>query len=125
MDGSRRISRMASAIREELMRLLLESVSDPALKDVVITEVEPTADLRQARVFFSRPSLDEMSAGEKKKVVEGFRRATPFLRRGIGSALATKYVPDLIFQWDNHPQSVSHLMNVLDSVQREGSSHER
>lgn len=116
MDNSRRIHRMSSVVREELMHLLLESVSDPALENAMVTEVKLTSDLRQAQVFYSVTSATDLTPVEKKKVAEGFKRATPFLRRKIGEVIDTKFVPELIFKWDNHTNEVNHLLGVLDSV---------
>ena len=82
MSGTRRTSRMASLIRSELARVLIEEVSDPSLREVVITEVELSRDLKNARVYFA--PLSGRDRTNLKEVDRGLHRALPFLKRKLG-----------------------------------------
>ncbi len=116
---------MASLIRAEIARLLISEVSDPRLRHLVITEVELTKDLRLARVYYE---LGEGS--DTKEVNRGLHSASAFFRRKLGTNLDLKYVPELVFETDEHSHKLNHLLSVLDKVSREshpvspGAEHE-
>jgi ribosome-binding factor A len=104
---------MASLIRSELAKVLIEDVSDPRLKDVVITEVELSTDLRNARVFFARGTSD------LKEVDRGFKRAVPFLKRKLGEDLDLRYIPDLEFKVDTQGESINRLMSLFEDIKKD------
>lgn len=110
---SRRPKRLATLLRGELQKLLIEEVSDPGLRSVSVTEVELTADLKTARVHYS---LGEGLCAPEKQVVAGFRRAAPFLRKRVGENLELRYVPVLEFRRDRHGESVHRLMHLMEEV---------
>jgi len=122
----RRAQRLASLVRAELATLLLEEVSDPSLKDILITDVQISKDLKSAKVFFIPNG--ECSAKQEKETIKGFERASSFFRRKIGENLDLRFVPALVFERDLHGQSVSRLLHLFNEVenpvQQEVSSHE-
>lgn len=114
-EQTRRSKRMASLIRAEIARTLIEEAGDPRVQTVGITEVKITNDLLQARIFYQ-------THGNPKEVLQGLKRCSPFLRRKLGQALATKHVPELVFELDTRPQELHHLMQVIDGLGPTGIS---
>lgn len=110
MSSTRRTSKVASLIRSELARLLIEEVSDPRLKEIVITEVEVTKDLQKARVFFAKGEAN------LKEVDRGLKRGIAFFRRRLGENLELRYVPELEFQVDDHGDNLNRLLHLFDDV---------
>ena len=110
---NRRTQRMASLIQSSLARLLLQEVSDPGLREIIITEVEVSADLKHAKVYFTQ-GLTPDNAIKEKDIQKGFKRALPFLKRKIGEELELRNIPDLQFKVDTHHESMSHLFEVMD-----------
>ena len=47
-----RPTRVAELLRERLALILLNKCADPRLKELTLTEVEMSPDLKQARVFY-------------------------------------------------------------------------
>ncbi len=117
--GAHRAQKMASILRGEIARLLISEVSDPRLKNIVITEVELTKDLRQAKVFY-----ESGLSSDVKEVKRGLSKAVPFFRRRIGSNLDLKYVPELTFESDEHGNNLNRILGVLKQVQETGVGHE-
>ena len=117
--NTRRTQRMASLIRSELARLLIEEVSDPRLREIVITEVELSPDLKNARVYFA------IDASHLKEVSQGFQRAIPFFRKKLGDNLALRYVPELLFQVDEHGNSLTRLLHIFDEIEKSGDNYEQ
>lgn len=113
---SRRPQKVAALIQSELARLLVEDIDDPSLRDVAITEVQVSNDLKNVFVYF------EKRVTELKKIEEGLKRAIPFFKRRIAENLNLRYVPELHFKLDTHSQSVSRVFSLLDQL---GSGSEK
>ena len=107
---TRRQSRVNDLLREELSDLLLREVKDPRLTAVTtITKVEVSPDLRSARVYVSTLGDEEL----KKQTMEGMEAAASFLRRGLKSRLALRYIPFLKFLRDNSMENSARLLALI------------
>ena len=96
MESSRRPSRVGDAIRSEIARLLLHKIKDPRVRNVTITSVAMTSDLRRARIYFS-------VFGDKQQIKEaekGLASAKGFIRTHLAKELGMRYVPELDFRYD-------------------------
>ena len=51
-SDNQRIHRIGSVIKKEVAQIVQNDINDPRIKDVVITEVEMSKDLKHARIFF-------------------------------------------------------------------------
>lgn len=118
-SGAHRAQKLASILRGEIARLLISEVSDPRLKNIVITEVELTKDLRQAKVFY-----EGGLSSDGKEITRGLSKAVAFFRRRIGSNLDLKYVPELTFESDQHGSNLNRILSVLEEVQKNGVHNE-
>ncbi len=83
---------------------------DPALHEVpvTVTDVEVSPDLRNATVFIM--PLGGEGAGD---VLDGLRRAMPFLRRELGKAIRLRYTPDLHFKVDTSFDEAARIERLL------------
>src|SRR5688500_3874462 len=115
MSEARRVQRMSSLLRSEVARLLLEEVSDPALRELTVTNVDLSSDLKHAHVYYTVPK-DELTKNEVRELEKGFKRVVPYLRRKIGESLDLRYVPDLEFRLDEHGRTVDRLMHIMDDL---------
>jgi ribosome-binding factor A len=102
---------MAHTIRAELARILLEEVSDPALRESSIHEVILSKDLKHAKVFFGIPE-----GATANKSAEGFQRAQAFFKKKLADNLKLRYVPSLEFERDVHTDSVNRLYDLFEEV---------
>ena len=108
-DRARRISRR---IKEELSTLLLFNVSDPRLTGVFITDVRVDRELAFASVFVS--TLE--GAERKEEVLEGFKKASSYLRRELSQQIELRSFPRLRFNWDSTPEHAERIEELLDSL---------
>jgi ribosome-binding factor A len=109
---------VADQIRGELALLLAREVHDPGIGFVTITRVQVSPDLQLARVFYTVLGDDKSRAGSAKAL----ERATPFLKRQIGSRLRLRRVPDLRFHYDEAvagQDRIERLLNEIHSADRE------
>ncbi len=111
-----RPDRVGDQIREELSVLLARGeVHDPGIGFITLTRVSVTADLQLARVYYT--TLGDEKA--RKETARALDRATPFIRRQIGSRLGLRRVPEFEFRFD---QSVAH-QDRIEQVLRELHEH--
>jgi ribosome-binding factor A len=92
----RRQERVGHLVQVEVARILLEEAKDPRLRQVTVTAVHMTGDLRLARVFVR--NLE--GPGARDATLRALARAGPFLRREVGRALGMRVVPELRFEYD-------------------------
>src|SRR5262245_17008315 len=83
MAQGSRPDRVGEEIRHELADLLAREVHDPGIGFVTLTRVTVSPDLQLARVFYTQ--LGDEAA--QKATAKALARATPFLRRQIGSRI--------------------------------------
>ena len=115
MSQGSRPDRVADQIRSELGLLLTREVHDPGIGFVTVTRVQVSADLQQARVFYTVLG-DEKGRRESDRALH---RALPFLRRQIGARLRLKRVPELQFIYDESiagQDRIEQLINELHAA---------
>mgnify|MGYP002624440478 FL=1 len=103
--SSRRTLKVASAIREVVSMAILTDLKDPRVRDVTVTFVEVTPDLRQAKVHVS------IMGDETKQnlSLRGLKAAAGFLQAKINNRIELRYVPRLEFKLD---KGVKHSLEV-------------
>jgi ribosome-binding factor A len=111
---SSRPKRVAEAIRNELSILLLQRVRDPRLRDVTITRVEVTGDIKLARIYYSVARAEEAAEAGK-----GLARAKGFFRSQIAKMLNLRYTPELIFYYDATYEESERLEKLFRRIAEE------
>lgn len=109
--AQRRLERVAHLVQAELGRLLLEEAKDPRVREVAITAVRMTADLRLARVYFRTLAPD----ADPEPARRALERAGPFLRGAVGRALGMRNTPELRFEYDETLDTARRLDSLLAS----------
>jgi len=118
MSQGSRPDRVADLIRAELATLLSRDVHDPGIGFITLTRVQISPDLQLARVYYTALG-DEPT---RKKSARALERATPFLKRQIGSRLRLKRVPDLVFHYDESIAGQDRIEQLLNSLKPSASS---
>lgn len=110
---TRRTERINDLLQEELSDLLCRQAKDPRLRVLVtVTEVEVSADLRNARVFISVLGSDE----EREDAFRALEAARPFLRRELGRRLSMRRTPDLSFRRDDTLEQGARLLALIQEA---------
>ncbi|MFB3819576.1 MAG: 30S ribosome-binding factor RbfA [Candidatus Methylomirabilales bacterium] len=110
----KRAERVADLLHRELSRLLLREIKDPRLREVTITTVRVSADLRHAWIAFTG-GTPERAADQ----LRGLRSAAGFLRGQLGRALHLRYAPELSFEVDESVERTLTVMRLLREVRTE------
>jgi ribosome-binding factor A len=115
---SRRTEQVAAAIKEEVSKLIQRELRDPRLGFVTVTRVDPSPDLKYAKIFFSVMGDDVVKA-ETLKVL---RHASGFLRHELSHILTLRYTPQLTFEFDvamEHGDKIQRLLMQLEREEKE------
>ena len=115
MSAGSRPSRIGDQLRAELSDLLARAVHDPGIGFLTITDVKVTPDLQIARVYYT--TLGDAKA--RRDSSRALDRATPFLRRQIGSRLRLKRVPLLEFFFDESIERGDRIERILQTINAE------
>jgi ribosome-binding factor A len=110
-QGSR-TARVADQIRGEIATMIAREVHDPGVGFVTITRVTVTPDLQQARVYYTALGDDKA----RRNTERALDRATPFLRRQIGSRLRLKRTPELEFLYDESIAGQDRIEQLLNEI---------
>ena len=112
MSQGSRPDRVAEQIRAELALLVAREVHDPGIGFVTFTRVQVSADLQQARVYYTALGDDKT----RQKSSRALERAAPFLRRQIGSRLRLKRTPELHFIFDESIEGQDRIQQLLNEI---------
>lgn len=109
---ARRLLKAAEAIREVVSLAILRELSDPRVKDVTVTYVEVSADMRQAKVHVS-----VMGDETKQKLsLHGLQSAAGFLQAKLKERIDTRYTPRLLFLLDQGVKKSIEIARTLREV---------
>jgi ribosome-binding factor A len=116
----KRSDKVAEAIHEMVSTLLVRGLKDPRIGFVTITGVKLTTDLHMATIYFSVVGSPE----EKKATAAGLERARGFIRREIGGQLRMKYIPDIVFKYDESLDYGNKIDSILQQIHNQDSNHD-
>lgn len=121
MQSFKRTDRVASLIQETLSSLLLTEVRDPRVKMVTITHVRVTPDMGLARINVR--AIDD-SADSRKKLMAGLESSKSYLRKALGERIRLLRVPRLEFFYDEFPDEVARVEQILYSLSADKPSED-
>jgi ribosome-binding factor A len=109
---SRRTEKAAEAIRGVVSMAILAELKDPRVRDVTVTYVEVSADLRHAKVHVSVMG-DET---HQKLTLRGLQSAAGFLQAKIAERIDIRYTPKLSFLLDQGVKRSIEVAKILREV---------
>jgi ribosome-binding factor A len=109
---SRRLEKAAEAIREVVSMAILTDLNDPRIRDVTVTYVEVSADLRHAKVHVSVMG-DE---ARQNLTLRGLQSAAGFLQSKIAKGIEIRYTPKLTFLLDQGVKQSIEVARILQQV---------
>ncbi len=118
----KRSDRVADAIRKELSVFFLHKVRDVKLRDVTITSVQVTDDLKSGRIFYT--TLGD--AASRKVTHTALTGAVGFVRSHLAKVLNLRYTPAIRFEYDVKADKVEELDQLFAEIasERRGSEND-
>ena len=110
--SSRRVLKAAQAIREVVSMAIITDVKDPRVKDVTVTFVEVSGDMRQAKVHVSVMGDDT----KQQLALRGLQNSAGYLQSKVGNRIDTRYTPRIQFELDKGMQNAMMVTRILDEV---------
>lgn len=118
MGEIKRASRVAEGLRQELSMLVSQTLRDPRARGAVISRVEMTDDLREARVYVRALEGADDDA-RKKELVKGLASAAGVLRREATRALKLRVAPELKFFYDEGDDKRTRVESLLMEIEHD------
>jgi ribosome-binding factor A len=110
---SQRQLRVGEELRHVIAHILERGeIRDPdvAGRGMTITEVSVSPDLRQATVF-----LVPLGGGDAGPLLDGLKRAAPFLRREVAKRVKLRVAPEFTFAADTSFDRAKRIDELLNS----------
>jgi ribosome-binding factor A len=114
--ASRRMAKVAQAILESISTTILFQMRDPRVKNVTILRVEPSQDLRTAKVYVS-------ILGDKKQqelTLHGLDSARGFIQSKVADRIQTRQTPVLKFILDTSVKKSADISTIIDEALADG-----
>jgi ribosome-binding factor A len=109
---SRRTQKAAEAIREVVSMAILTDLKDPRVRDVTVTAVEVSPDMRQAKIHVSVMGDDS----RQQLSLRGLQNAAGFLQSKVAKRIDTRYTPRLTFMLDLGVKRSLEISRILQRV---------
>lgn len=107
-----RRDRVGDLIKREIAQIIQRELKDPGIGFVTITDVEVSADLKQAKVFYS--VLGDEDAKRKSELA--LKRASGFIQNEIGGRLRLKYTPEVLFRFDKSIEYGARIEELIRKI---------
>lgn len=110
--SSRRVLKAAQAIREVVSMAIITDLKDPRIKDVTVTMVEVSPDMRQAKV-----NVSIMGDETKQNLcLHGLQNSAGYLQQKVGKRIDTRYTPRIEFVLDKGQMNALTVTRILEEV---------
>lgn len=117
MPTSRRVSRVASLIQQEVSSMLLNDIKDDRVGAgmVSVTDVDVSGDLQHAKIYVSIYGSDEARA----ETMAGLKSATGYVRRELGHRIRLRRTPEVVFIEDRGLERGDRMLALLNQLSEE------
>jgi ribosome-binding factor A len=106
------MEKVAEAIRQVVSMAILAEIKDPRVRDVTVTYVEVSPDLRVAKVHVSVMGDDT----HQNLTLRGLESAAGFLQSKLARELELRYTPKIAFLLDQGVKRSIEIAKILREV---------
>ncbi|MCA9113897.1 MAG: 30S ribosome-binding factor RbfA [Planctomycetaceae bacterium] len=117
---SRRIAKVAQAMRETISSCILRGLKDPRVRDVTVLNVDVSEDTRTAKVYVSVMGDERAQA----LCLHGLNSARGYLQRKVADRVQTRYTPVLTFVLDSSVKRSVATSRILREIAAENAVHD-
>ncbi|MFZ5452373.1 MAG: 30S ribosome-binding factor RbfA [Thermodesulfobacteriota bacterium] len=117
--SGKRGTRVGELLREQIALILLYKSHDPRLKDLTVTGVEMSPDLKQARVsYLLREGADAL------QVQAALKKAMGFIKQELAREHILRIMPEFFFLPDAGLERAARLDELFHSLEASESGKE-
>jgi len=113
-SDNQRIHRIGSVIRKEIAQIIRNDINDPRIKDVVITEVDMSKDLKNAKIFFIIFNNKDRLISEIKEITNAINSSKQFFKKKLSKNSNLRSVPRLKFIYDDTESKAFELEELIN-----------
>ncbi len=113
--GFKRAVRVGDLLQREISTIIETELKDPRIGFLTITKVHLTNDLKLASVYYSVLGTGE----ERERSTEGLRSAKGFIKKLLGQRTRLKYLPDIVFVFDDSLEKEQYIESILEKLKDE------
>jgi ribosome-binding factor A len=106
--------RVQELLLAHLSSAILTEVTDPALRNITITDVRVDKEIQYADIYVHALGDDSREG----QVMAGLKRASGFLRSTLAKRLRLRQMPALHFHWDAQLAAADHMDSLLDTLDK-------
>ncbi len=110
-----RQQRVQELLYQELSILIANELEDPQLSLLTVTSVHVSRDLRNAKVYVHHEDKEI----PRRVILRRLSRATPFVRRQLAERLTLRFVPELLFYYDDSPERAARVDELIEHIRAE------
>lgn len=110
-----RIEKLQELMKQEISKIILTDLKDPAIGFVTVTNVELTNDLRHAKIWFSLFG----EAEKQKETLLALERSLGFIRSELSKRIRLKFMPELHLQTDKSLDYSDHIQKLLLKIKED------
>ena len=123
MGKSHRSERLGEEIRKIISEMIVKGdLKDPRFSGNMtgISGVDVTRDGSYASVYVTCLSYSgkSVSEEEKKGIIAAFEHSQGYIRSAIGKAIKVRYVPVLLFKFDESYEYGARMDKILDDIKK-------
>jgi ribosome-binding factor A len=107
----KRSARVSDQMKSEIADILARRIRDPRIGFATVTDVELSDDLRNAKVFVS------VIGSDRSTLLAGLESAAPVIRSELGRRMRMKFIPELLFRYDDTSERGAHIMELLQEIE--------
>jgi ribosome-binding factor A len=105
-----------SLLLREISQLFLEkSMEDSELKNLFVNRVSLSSNKSTCFVFF----YSGLGKAEFERVFEHLKLYKPSMRKSLSKSIQGRYVPQIVFQYDEQLQKQLEIENLIESLKSE------
>ena len=97
------------------------TAEEPSLIPLFVTRIELSRDTGVCYVYFSTYT-DRVAFEDGLKILKLYK---PSMRKALADAMRSRYVPQLVFRYDEAKEKERRITGLLDEIQQEESSGEK
>tara|TARA_B100000989_G_scaffold193595_1_gene146083 strand:- start:428 stop:793 length:366 start_codon:yes stop_codon:yes gene_type:complete len=113
-SDNQRVHRINSVLMKEIAQIIQSEINDPRIKNVVITEVQVSKDLKNAKIFFIVFNQKNKSTEEISMLSKAINSSKLFFKKKLSENSNLRSVPNLRFVYDNTELKAFELEELIN-----------
>jgi len=114
----KRSLRVSELLKREISNIISNKVRDRLVKNIIITYVKVSDDLKYTKVYYRRIG----STKNNVKLEKALERVSKFIRMELANRTELRYIPEIHFFFDSgadEAERIDYLLNKLKQSQTE------